>query len=1129
MLRWVRQLGLLVILLGSTSAALADDPPAAASTVPTRAEGSSPAAGPVAGPSPLPVGVPFDLWYLWGDDGRPVVVPDGVHLRDYLNSLARQKNAEAGPVPYSVTQIACTGTADDERVQLKVKVQVQTTGDGWVLVPLQMAEATLRAPPEYQGAGESLAGEFHSDSGYSWWFRGKGAREQGRHELTLTLGVPVRRQPGGRRVQLTLPPTAVSSLKLRIPQQRVTARGPEKSIVSVTRDDAGTMIEVSGLGSRLDLSWQVSPEPASGATSLEVGTLMTATLTPAERTATLEATQNFRALNQLGMFDEVRVTLPPGSELVRVDGPEYREHRSVPENPNQVLVRFKGPTAGPVDLRWTVRMPLPAAGDPIVIEGFDVDRASFQTGVLAVAIVGDFRLTQIPDEDKWVQRINLTDLPAALRQSRTTSAYRFVNRLRLRLGLQPVVPYVTVSPRIGVLVDPLGVEFTATYSLQVLRGSITDLTLKWPGWKEAGWNVESLSASGGLEPRLLDDVPAADDLRIEFAEPARGGVELVLRARRSIAEGNNSVDLTFPAAQAAAHSSTLLAIGSPPNLEVVVSPGEGTVMHPYADAVTAVGVPRERPKLHRDGYRIESAEARLHATLTRHRRTISATTAVEASQRPGTVALRQRIDYQVAYDSLSQVRLRLPRGLKATQLHVQSSDGANLPVRNGADGSERLAFVTLDPPRTGSFSLDLRYAFDLGDLQQAGNDQALTLPLVTAADADFQSTEFRWRDASGRETRVVGDGWQRAPAPDGEWSWTLPRAVSAIDLVLIRRSGGWSGSAVSRVLLRSTVSADGTIRTQAAYKLAGEVSELTIGFPQDMQPLEFRWNGRKLRPQAPQADVAEGTTYQLSLDRGGNGSSEQVLEIDTISHGALPSRFTSLSLLRAPRLPADLPILDCLWQVALPGGQHLFVEPDGFAAEHEWRRSGVFWQREPRIGDPELAKWIGVSSTLSGIESFSGDATYLFRCSGTSSALPLRTMGESGIVLIGAGTALLMGWLLLKWSSSSQVLFVLAVAFVIACVAVWQAGPILLLLQPAVFGLFLSVIGVWIDSYLKRRRGPIAVTLTSPSGFLTPASSVQRNPAVVAGSNDRTSIRDQALPPNEAEPAGHLSESGSRA
>jgi hypothetical protein len=109
------------------------------------------------------------------------------------------------------------------------------------------------------------------------------------------------------------------------------------------------------------------------------------------------------------------------------------------------------------------------------------------------------------------------------------------------------------------------------------------------------------------------------------------------------------------------------------------------------------------------------------------------------------------------------------------------------------------------------------------------------------------------------------------------------------------------------------------------------------------------------------------------------------------------------------------------------------------------------------------------------------------------------------------------------------VLFVLAVAFVIACVAVWQAGPILVLLQPAVFGLFLSVIGVWIDSYLKRRRGPIAVTLTSPSGFLTPASSVQRNPAVVAGSNDRTSIRDQALPPNEAEPAGHLSESGSRA
>ena len=1131
MARWVRQLGLLSILLGSAGTALAQESATPAPGGATRPDAVAPAIGPTPPPAGTPSALPFDLWYLWGDDGRPVVIPDRVHLRDYLAWLARQQNADAGPVAWSVTRIACMGTAEDDRAQLKVTLQVQTTtADTWVLVPLQMAEATLRAPPEYQGAGEALPGEYHSETGYSWWFRGKGSREQGRHELTLSLGVPIRRQPGGRRIQLSLPPTAVSSLKLRIPQVRVTARGPEKSIVSVARDEAGSLIDVTGLGARLDLSWQVSPEPVAGATSLEVGTSITATLTPAERTATLEATQNYRSLNQLGMFDEVRVTLPPGSELVRVDGPEYREHRAIPENPNQVLVRFKGPTAGPVDLRWTVRMPLPGPGsDPVVIEGFDVDRASFQTGVLAVVVAGDFRLSQVPDEDKWVQRINLTDLPTVLRQARTTAAYRFVNRLRLRLNLQPVAPYVTVSPRVWMHVDPLGAEFTATYSLQVLRGSIPELTLHWPGWKESGWNVESLSGTGGLEPRLLDDAAAADELRIEFAEPARGVVELVLRARRAIAEGGTSVDLTLPAPRTAAHSSTLLAIGRPANLEVAVVPGEGTVMHPYADAVGAIGIPRERSKLHFEGYRIESADARLNATLTRHRRVVNATTSVEAVQRPGIVAVRQRIDYDVSYDNLSQIRLRLPRGLKPSQVHVQSPDGTNLPIRNGTESFDRIVSVSLDPPRTGSFALELRYAFELGEVQQAGNDQVLTLPVVTAADAEVQSTEFRWRDASGRESRVADEGWQRTPASDGEWAWTAPQAAAEINVMLIRRSGAWSGITVSRALLRSTVNADGSIRTQAAYSLTGFLPEIMLGFPADTQPLEFRWNGRKLRPGSPQTDAAGGAVYQVSLERNGNGNSDHLLEVETISHGPFPSRFTSQSALTAPRLPTDLAVLDCLWQVALPGGQHLFLEPEGFAPEFEWRRAGLFFQREPRISSPELLRWIGLSLSSTADDSSRDETTYLFRCSGNLTTLTLRTMGESGIVLIGAGTALLMGWLLLKWPSSSQVLSVLVASFVVACIAVWQAGPILVLLQPALFGLLLAIGGVWLDSYLKRRGRPVAVTLSSPSGFLTPASSVPRSPAVVAGSNDRTSVRDQALPAPDVEPAGHLSESGIRA
>jgi hypothetical protein len=175
----------------------------------------------------------------------------------------------------------------------------------------------------------------------------------------------------------------------------------------------------------------------------------------------------------------------------------------------------------------------------------------------------------------------------------------------------------------------------------------------------------------------------------------------------------------------------------------------------------------------------------------------------------------------------------------------------------------------------------------------------------------------------------------------------------------------------------------------------------------------------------------------------------------------------------------------------------------------------------------DLARWIGDGAVLDENPDAEAGMSYLFRRSGPVALLPLRTMGESGIVLIGAGVALIVGWGLLKWPGESYVPPVLVVAFAIACLAVWQAGPILVLLQPAIFGLLLAIGGVWLDATLKRRiRSRATMTLGSPSGFLTSGSSVPRSPAVVAGSDDHTSIRAQALPPTET--AGHLSESGSR-
>jgi hypothetical protein len=69
----------------------------------------------------------------------------------------------------------------------------------------------------------------------------------------------------------------------------------------------------------------------------------------------------------------------------------------------------------------------------------------------------------------------------------------------------------------------------------------------------------------------------------------------------------------------------------------------------------------------------------------------------------------------------------------------------------------------------------------------------------------------------------------------------------------------------------------------------------------------------------------------------------------------------------------------------------------------------------------------------------------------------------------------------------------------------------------------LAIVAAAIDAFARRRARPTAVTLTSPSGFMTPPSSHLRGAVVGVGSNEFTSIR-----PIATEPVQPLSESGSR-
>jgi hypothetical protein len=1081
-----------------------------------------------------------DIRYLKGPDGRPVAVPDKGTLAEFLKWLAQRKEPPAA----SVSSLALEGTAGDERLYVTARIEIEVTTDGtWVKVPLHMAEATLRDSAVYSGKGLAVPAPFHPEEGHSWWIKGRGA-----HVLTLPLSIPFRRQATQNRVQLALPATAVSKLNLRVASPRVRAKVSERSTMTIKAAPAPagaagtapqttaskatsapeTEIEVIGLGNRLDLEWQLLPDSSGAETALEVTTSIVATLVDGE-SVTLEAAQRIQSLGQQGTFDELHVALPAGYELLKLDGPEH-VYKTDPANPNQAVVQLKKGTTGPIDLKWTVRSKLPSVGESFALEGFEVDRARLQTGYLAVVVVGDFRI--VPQEDKFLQRVDLVDLPGALRQTPASAAYRFLNRLLLRMKLQRIEPYVTVDPTLLLYFSSDSAELEGAFRLQVLRGSIGSFRLRWPKWKQQGWTIGEAELPGHVELRTIEETSDPDLVRFDFAEPGKGTIDLRFRARCALENVGERFPMTLPFVESYHRFPTLLAVFSADNVEANLRPAESTLLRPVNQPGTRISAPNEWRALRRSDYRMDPTQSELEVALSVHPRKIQGTTQIDASIRSSAVTVRQTIVYDVAYERISQLRFAMPEGLSPGQLRFFAQNGDELPaLQVPASGTAPAEIrVSLESPAIGRFDVEVRYALSGLQLDPGARETGLSIPMVHSNDVVLSEARLTCRDAAGRDISVEGDRWQRRLSPEGLPVWIMPEVPAAVALKITHAAAAPNGTQISKTLIRSIVAAEGTILSRAQYVLAEGISELSVGFPRDVEPITFWWNRRPLRA-VPAVEGGDGVTrYELVFtERATNG--DRLLTIDFSTKSLQFGRIGARYALVAPQLPEDLRASQIYWQVELPYHEHLFTEPDGFSPEYRWTwgswtRGRPFWSRDSQMSVAELEQWIGSQAGPPGLLSASaGENRYLFGTFGDPPPLAFRAMRQWCITLIGAGSALLLGLALLWRPALRHAVTFLAIAFLVAVLGIWYPAPVQLLLQPAILGVVLALVAAAIESFLKRNSRGVTVTLTSPSGFMTPASSHPRSPAVGVGSNEFTSLRS---PPETSQASGQLSESGNR-
>lgn len=1093
-----------------------------------------------------------DVVYLPNPNGTSermlVPVLHDVRLNRFLEWLRTQGQAEPAASPdYSITAVTLEGSADDEFALLTAHVTIQVNReDRAVLIPLQMGEATLREPPRHEGPGTAYPSQPDRDSGYRWWLEGKG-----RHVLSFPLSIPVRKSPPDRRFQLALPTTPVSSLKLRVPMPRISVKAPERSTVKTRpRDDAESEIELYGIGPLLDLSWRPLPDIKRAVeTQLQTTTWIAAELTT--DSVVLEAHQMIGAVQ--GSFQEVTVRMPQGfsqfdiSEMAsEASGRVIEGFEQDSADPSNVRITFQEPVTGSISLKWTLYAEyaeLPERDAVSLDRAFEIvsPSARRQTGYLAIGTVDDYRVSKQDGSDRFVHRVNVSELRSVaelrrlIREEQIASGYRFVKQpFHLVLDLEKINPYFTAKPNLYMRFTEDRAELEAVFEFDVFQGAIRQLDFSWPRWELQSWGEIELQegwkiAASERTPRTdeLDNVTDAtrNTLRVQSIQPVTQSFTFRLRAWRPITPGEEPIDISLPTVQASSSSPATVVLASPEKIRTEIVPTGATAFRAAPDSADEDnGLPPEFRALNRQRYRIDSTSQTFLTKVTVHKQEIHTETAVETRLQRNQFVVVQRVNYDVRYEPLSQVRLVVPNSLADRLVLTFDGQPLNLEWTGGDTESTRRARCLLPTPQIGRFDVIAEFRLDLPEELLPGREFTLPVPLVASSDAEF--TRMQLEIANGRNVAVapVGEGWTQQFTSEG----SLWKSDAGYDDLMLQVSHSTTQPSldfsVTKAAIRTVLHGAGPSQSSAQFRIQGNPVTVVVAIPQEIELNEIRWNGVTLDDhQFAEVPVGSGE-YRIDLSEFSSGATN-LLTVMFRSAATRTFTWSDTHRLSAPQFPPGIRVGQTIWEVVLPWEQHLFTCPANYTAEFQWQRSLIFWHRVPYAEYARLDEWIGADDGWDKPLQFAHGNKYQFGCFGQPRPMTFQTMSQPAIVLLGAGLALALGWILLKIPATRNMLTILILGFTLAVIGLWYSEPVELLLQSAILGLLLAIAAAAIEGAVNRRRGPTIVTLSSPSDYYTPSSSSVERASLPIGSEDPTAHRPA---PGSKSPVASSSEASSR-
>lgn len=820
---------------------------------------------------------------------------------------------------FDYVELKVTGETRGDVVYLTVNLRVDVLVDNeQVAVPAGFGEFRII---ELNHDSDSTAAWGKIDSSKlpvkSWILYGKGE-----HRLRLKLiGKTLTTTNGQQRLRLSAPVVATSSLQLAIDETVETATQASGIAPLVKPGKAADTTELSlyGLTAQSELSW--TPRQL-----VENETVLIRASVPATMELDLTTDPGSLKIKQPllisgGAVDEIKIKLPEKFTQVSIVGTDAEGESIVStflQSGDQWIVPFIRPISGPLTLEYDLGLERREYKGKISVNVPDVQGATNVSGNLEVSVPYGIDVQFAEKNTRRIRVVSPVD-------SRTrVTAYRMLStKSFLDLTISETEAYFSVTPHISFETARQEniLALTARFKVNVLRGSLPELTMNWPNFVQDGWRISGdfrLSTDDATMPipgYSPDKNP--DQFPIDLGEHRSGQFEVELQAFRDLKSVEDAdVVLFLPDVVASTPHSTIVSLIESDADSIQLKRPNG--QRPYS-----ILPPSRWPQELRNrevpltALLVDSQEEAVQIHVEAQEPEVRVSVHMALGLDGDRIRIQEVIQYEVRHEDISEIRLATS-GRTPT---VRLKDTAERldPIESSQDA----AVFSLPVPRRGKFEVLVDYFWRPSE--SIIDAETLSLPFVRPAQEiqDFESLTVATNAPESILLESTTD-WRRIYSDEFQAAWQTATPAEKIPVRLQHGLDSLFSTPPAFVIVDSA--AWGSVMlTSVTFLYEGPVDRILFS----LDPVAELWgdatvDGIQTAPVRVSSDDTGRSIYQISANE--SAAPEQVTKVRLVVQQPFEQRYELFSIIR-PALPKPLGAQDfptTLWVMSQTSQETLF-------------------------------------------------------------------------------------------------------------------------------------------------------------------------------------------------------------